>query len=156
MQPPLTDDRARDPDDRAPSASPRVRLEVELLASDHQSPVPAPAIGDARAQRTVLIVASDADVRRHAYECLRDRTDFRVLEFGTMGVAMRLADLESLDLLIVDAPDIGVLEAIVGVRAVLMVDDVTRAGPGDPRIAILTRPFSGQDLESIVDDVLRR
>ena len=153
---PLNDDAARDSDDRAPSASPRVRLEVDLLASDHPTPLPVPAVGDRREQHTVLIVAGDADVRRHALECLRDRNDLRVLEAAPIAMARRLATLESPELLIVDAPELRVLDAIENVRAVLMVDDMTRADTRDPRIAILARPFSRQDLESIVDSLLRR
>ena len=150
----MNDDAARDSDDRAPSASPRVRLEVDLLVSDHAAPLPTPAIGDRREQHTVLIVAGDADVRRHVLECLRDRSDFRVVEAATIAMARRLAALESPELLIVDAPDAGILDAIENVRAVLMVNDVAPARVRDARIATLARPFGAQDLQALVDRLL--
>lgn len=118
----------RDPDDRAPPPSARVRLEVELLASDQPAPMPAPALGDHQRRHTVLVVAGDADVRRYVGECLRDRTDLRVLEAAAIGMAKRLAALQPPKLLIVDAPDASVLDAIGDVRAVLIADDGPAGG----------------------------
>jgi DNA-binding NtrC family response regulator len=153
VQPPLRDDdSAHDPDDRAPS--PRVRLEIDLLASDRHAPLSAPAVGDRREQRTVLVVARDADVRRHVLECLRERTDLRVVEADTIATATRLAAREPPALLILDTADIALLEAIAEVRAVVMVDDVGPEAMRDARIATLARPFSGRDLESLVDRLL--
>ena len=155
MQPPLEDDdAARDDSDRAPSPSPRVRLEVELLASDQPAPLPAPAVADQGQRRTVLVVAGDTDVRRHVRECLRDRADLRVLEAASIGVATRLAALHPPDLLIVDAPDAGILETIVDARAVLMADDVALSTTPDARVAALARPFGRQELEALVDELL--
>jgi len=131
-----------------------VRLEVDLLASDHPAPLRAPSTGDRREQRTVLVVAADADVRRHVLECLRDRTDFHVLEADTIAMAKRLAALERPELLIVDAPDAAILDAIVDVRSVVMGDDVAPHAMRDGRIITLARPFGGRDLESLVDRLM--
>jgi hypothetical protein len=137
--------------DRPPSNSPRVRLEVDLLASDHPAPLQAPTSSDRREQRTLLVVAEDADVRRHVLECLRDRTDLHVLEADSIAMAKRLAVLERPVLLIVDAPDAAILDAIVDVRSVVMGDDIAPRAMRVERITTLARPFSGRDLESLVD-----
>ena len=149
--PPRDDDAARDPDDRAPSPSARVRLEVELLASDQPAPLPAPAVGDERPWDTVLVVAGDADVMRYVRECLRDRADLRVLEAAAIVVAKRLAALQPPDLLIVDAPEAGVLDTITDVRAVLIADEFPLTAMPGARIATLARPFSAQELQALVD-----
>ena len=154
MQPPLNDDdAARDDDDRAPSPSPRVRLEVELLASDQPAPMPAPAVGDRRQRHTVLVIVTDADVRHYVRVCLRDRDDLRVLEAATIAAATQLAALHAPDLLIVDGPDTRILETLADVRAVLMVDDAASSAP-NALITMLTRPFGGRDLETLVDALL--
>jgi hypothetical protein len=153
VQPPIRDDdpaRDRDDrDDRAPLPSARVRLEVELLASDQQAALP--ALDDQRQRHTVLVVAADADVRRYVRECLRDRDDLRVLEAGTIELAERLATLHSPRLLIVDAPEAAVLSVILNVPAVLIADDVPRDVMPNGRIVTLMRPFGGEDLEVVVD-----
>ena len=155
MQPPIRDDdAARDPDDRAPSLSARVRLEVELLASDQPASLPAPAVGDERLQHTVLVVAGDADVRRYVRECLRDRTDLRVVEAATIAMATQRAALQPPALLIVDGRDAAILDAIADVRAVVIADDVSTKTPSTSRVVTLLRPFGGQDLEALVDALL--
>ncbi|MDF2775856.1 MAG: hypothetical protein K0S86_5357 [Geminicoccaceae bacterium] len=150
MQPPIRDDDpARDRDDRAPGPSARVRLEVELLASDQ--PAALPALDDQRQRHTVLVVAADADVRRYVCECLRDRDDLRVLETGTIELAERLATLHSPRLLIVDAHEAAVLSVILDVPAVLIADDVSSDAMRTGRIVTLMPPFGGEDLEAVVD-----
>lgn len=69
--------------------------------------------------------------------------------------ALQLTTLHSLDLLVVDAPDAGILDTIVDVRAVLMTEDVPRNALPNARIAMLARPFGSQDLEALVDQLLR-
>ena len=128
-----------------------MRLEVELLASDQPAPLPAAAIGDHHQRRTVLVVAGDADVRRYVRECLRDRADLRVLEAAAIAMAKRLAALQPPELLIVDAPEAGVLDTVMDVRAVLIADDVARDAMPNARIATLARPFGARDLRALVD-----
>jgi hypothetical protein len=155
VQPPLRDDdAARNDDDRAPPPSPRVRLEVELLASEQPVELPAPTTGDIRQPHTVLVVIADADVRQYVRVCLRDRDDLRIVEAATIAMATQLAALDPPRLLIVDAPDARVLETVTDIRAVLMAEDDARGVPPNARITTLPRPFGGQDLESLVDRLL--
>jgi DNA-binding NtrC family response regulator len=128
-----------------------VRLEVELLASDQPAPLPGPTLGDDQARHTVLVVAADADVRRYVRECLRDRADLCVLEAAAIEIATRLAALQPPKLLIVDAPDAGVLDRFADVRAVLIADDVTVEAVPNARVTALARPFGARDLQAIVD-----
>ena len=155
MQPPLRDDdQARDRDDRAPSPSERVRLEVELLASDRPAELTAPVAGDESQRHTVLLVAEDADVRRYVRECLRDRADLRVLEASAVAIAEQLATVHRPRLLIVDGRDAAVLRTIEDVHAVLIADDVRPDASPSGRVVILVRPFAGRDLEALVDALL--
>ena len=71
------------------SPSPRVRLEVAFL--DDQPTAPAPAAPpDEQARLTVLIVAAEADVRRSLRDCLRARSDLRILDAATLTEALAL------------------------------------------------------------------
>ena len=148
------DDGASDRDDRSPSPSARVRLEVELLASDEPAALPAPVLGDRPQRYTVLIVAGDADVRRYVRECLHDRADLHLLEASAVAMAGPLATLHRPDLLIVDARDVAVLSAIAAVRAVLIADDLSSDAPPKGRIVRLMRPFGGQELEASIEVLL--
>ena len=66
-------------------------------------------------------------------------------------MATRLAALEPRELLIVDAPEASVLDAIGDVRAVLIVDEVQPDATPNARIATLARSFDARDLETLVD-----
>ena len=150
MQPPIRDDDpARDRDDRAPAPSARVQLEVDLLASEQPVSLPGPVPGDHH--NVVLVVAGDSDVRRYVCECVRDRADLLVLEASTIAMATRLASVHSVKLLIVDAPDVHVLDRLVDVRAVLLGNDVPQPAVSGDRITALARPFAAQDLQALVD-----
>lgn len=152
MQPPIEDGGpARDPDDRAPTPSARVRLEVDLLASDQPAPLPSHALGDHHQRHTVLVVAGDADVRRYVRECLRDRVNLRVPEAATISMATRLAALHPPTLLIVDAPDAIVLDSLAEVRAVLIGDELPRETMPNVPVTVLARPFGARDLQVLVD-----
>lgn len=152
MQPPIRDDDpARDRDDRAPAPSARVQLEVDLLASEQPLSLPAPVPGDHHTRNVVLVVAGDSDVRRYVCECVRDRADLLVLEASTIAMATRLASVHSVKLLIVDAPDVRVLDRLVDVRAVLLGNDVPQPAVSGERITSLARPFAAQDLQALVD-----
>ena len=155
MQPPLRDDdAARDDADRAPPPSPRVRLEVELLASEQPVELPAPAAGDLRQPHTVLVVVGDIDVRQYVRECLRDRIDLQVFEAATVAIAEQLVALYPPQILIVDARSVAVLRVIADVRAVVIADDVSPPASADGRVVTLLRPFGGQDLEALIDELL--
>ena len=101
----------------------------------------------------MLVVAADADVRRYVRECLRDRADLRVLEAATIGMATRLAALQAPTLLIVDAPDAGVLDTLVEVRAILVADDVPREAMPHTRVTMLAQPFGARDLQALIDQL---
>ena len=60
-------------------------MEVAFLDADQAAPAPAPpAALDERTCLTVLVVAAEADLRRYVRECLRERTDLRLLEAATV------------------------------------------------------------------------
>jgi hypothetical protein len=87
-------------------------------------------------------------------ECLRDRDDLRVIEATSIAMATQGAVLQRPDLLIVDAPDAGALVGLIDVRAVVMADDLAQATAPNALLTTLARPFSGQDLQALVDRLL--
>ena len=140
----------------ASDPSPMVRLEVAFLADDEAVAAPAPpAAPDGGPCLTVLVVAAETDFRRYVRECLRERTDLRVLEAATVAAAVTLRGESGADLLIVDDPDRDVLTALSELRAVVIVDDVPRAGaaPGARR-RLLARPFTALGLVAEVGRLL--
>ena len=136
--------------------SPRVRLEVAFLDADQAAPAPAaPAALDERTCLTVLVVAAEADFRRYVRECLRERTDMRVLEAATVAAAVTLAGDCSPELLVVDGPERDVVVALSQLRAIVIVDDVPRGGAGvETRLRLLTRPFTAEGLVAAVGQLL--
>src|SRR5512133_3009002 len=137
------------------SSSPRVRLEVEFLDAEQAVPAPlAPdARGDERVLRAVLVVAGEADFRGYVRECLRERTDLRVLEAATVGAAVELAAQHPPALLIVDEPESSVVAALSQIRAIVIVDDIPRGElTRGPRL--LARPFTAEGLLAEVDQLL--
>jgi DNA-binding NtrC family response regulator len=132
-------------------------LEVELLAADQAAPTPAsPAALDERTCLTVLVVAAEADVRRYVRECLRERTDLRVIEAASATDAVALAASYSPELLVVDEPDGNVLATLPQLRAIVIVDDVPRDAPASrDRLRLLARPFTAQRLVEQVGQLLR-
>ena len=126
--------------------SPRVRLEVALLDTDRVSPVPdMPTTRGEHPCLTGLVVAGEADLRRYVRECLRERTDLRLLDAATLTAAVALAGHYSPDLLVVDAPEQNVLRALPGPRAIVIVDSVPQRELG-PQVRLLARPFSAREL----------
>jgi len=136
--------------------SPRVRLEVAFLDADQ--PAPAPALSpaaDERACLTVLVVAAEVDLRRYVRECLRERSDLRLLEAPTVDAAVILAASVLPDLLVVDEPERQVLATLSRYRAILIVDDVPRGAPGlGARVRLLARPFTAEKLAAEVTELL--
>lgn len=128
--------------------SPRVRLEVACLDADQTAPEPAPpAALDVRPCLTVLVVAAETDLRRYIRECLRERTDLRLLEAATVAAAVALAARDAPALLVVDDRERHVLLSLSEVRAIVIVDDV----PHEPaaagaRVRLLARPFTAERL----------
>ena len=131
-------------------------MEVALLDADQAAPAPAPrAALDEQACLTVLVVAAEADLRRYVRECLRERTDLRVLEASTVAGAVALAESDSLDLLVVDAPERDILALLVQLRAIVIVDDVSHRAPGSgTRVRPLARPFTAEGLVAEVGRLL--
>jgi hypothetical protein len=133
--------------------SPRVRLEVAFL-DDQAPPAPAPpAALEGQARLTVLVVAAEADLRRYVRECLRVRSDLRILEAATVTEALTLAGSDSPELLVVDEPESDVLSTLSQQRAIVIVDDVPRgSSAARARVRLLARPFTG---EGLVEEVGR-
>ena len=128
--------------------SPRVRLEVAFLDADQAAPAPTASPGaDERARITVLVVAAEADLRCYVRECLRERSDLRVIEAATVSAAVTIAADRSPDLLVVDEPEREVLAPLSHLRAVIIVDDVPRGAPAlGARVRPLARPFTAERL----------
>jgi CheY-like chemotaxis protein len=131
-----------------PPPSPRVRLEIAFLDADQAALTPAaPAALDERNRLTVLVVAAEADLRRYVRECLRERSDLRVVEAASITAAVALVADHPPDLLIVDEPESDVLLTLPQLRAIVMVDDVPRDAPtSGPRRSLLAHPFSAERL----------
>jgi hypothetical protein len=137
--------------------SSRVRLEVAFLDADQPAPADAtPAVHDERTRLTVLVVAAEADLRRYVRECLRERTDLRLLEAATATAAVALAAYHPPDLLVVDAPERDVVVTLSQLRAVIIVDDVPHGEPASGSLVrLLARPFSAEGLVAEVGYLLR-
>ena len=141
----------------APSSSPssRVQLEVAFLDADRANAEPVREPLDERMRLTVLVIAAEADLRRYVRECLRDRTDLRVVEVATVGGAVTLAADLAPTLLVVDEPEHEVLAALADVRTILIVDDVPRGdATARARLRLLARPFTAEGLLADVDRLL--
>jgi hypothetical protein len=139
------------------SSSPRVRLEVEFLDADQAAPAPVPpAALDERTCLTVLVVAAEADLRRYVRECLRERTDLRVLEAATVTAAVALAGYYLLDFLVVDEPERDVVATLSSLRAIVIVDDVPHGAQASAatRVRLLARPFTAEGLVAEVGQLL--
>ena len=128
--------------------SSRVQLEVAFL--DAQRLAPAPTDSAARDEQTcqlVLVVAAESDFRHYVRECLRERTDFILIEAATVATAVALAANFSLGFLIVDEPEHSVVTALSQLRAIVIVDDVPRGAPlSATRVRLIARPFTAEGL----------
>ena len=141
----------RDESDRRPSA--RVRLEVASL-DDSGSRPPEQTIGDERPRLSVLVVAAEADVRHYIGECLRARSDLRVYQASNARAAAELANTTPLDFVIAGRSD--GLEALAHLRTIVLVDEVPYGtATVTPRVRLLSRPFSAEQLATEVDQLLR-
>jgi hypothetical protein len=130
-------------------------LEVEFLDADQAAPAPAPPAFDERMRLTVLVVAAEADLRRYVRECLRERTDVRLLEAATVSAAVALAAHYSPELLVVDEPASDVLVRLSQLRAILIVDDVPHGAPASgTQVRLLARPFTADGLMAEVGQLL--
>ena len=141
---------------RPTNPSPRVRLEVAFLDADQAAPSPAPSFAaDDGACLTVVVVAAEADLRRYVRECLRERTDLRLLEAATVTMAVTLAGAHSPDLLVVDEPERDVLATLSRLRAIVIVDEVPRGAPAlGAHVRLLARPFTAERLVAEVSQLL--
>ena len=141
-------------DEQAPS--PRVRLEVAFLDADQAAPAPVlPAALDEQTCLTVLVVAAEADVRRYVRECLRERTDVRVLEAATATAAVTLAGVYAPELLVVDGPQRDVVVTLSQLRAIVIVDDVPHdTARVETRLRLLARPFTAEGLVAAVGQLI--
>jgi hypothetical protein len=134
--------------------SPRVLLEVAFLDGDRAAAA-VPAALDEQMGRTVLVVAAEADLRRYVRECLRERTDLRMVEAATITAAVALAASYPPELLVVDEPERDVLIRLPRLRAVVIVDEVPRgASASGTRVRLLGRPFTAEGLVHEVCELL--
>jgi hypothetical protein len=136
--------------------SPRVRLEVAFLDADQAAPAPPPSAAlDEQTRLTVLVVAAEVDLRRYVRECVRERTDLRVLEAATVTAAISLAAYYPPELLVVDEPESNVLATLSEVRAIVIVDDVPHGAPASgTRVRFLARPFTAEGLVAEIGQLL--
>jgi hypothetical protein len=135
-----------------PPPSARVRLEVTFL-DDARPPAPAPAGDDERPLLTALVVAAELDVRRYVGECLRTRANLRVHEAATIQAAAEFTSRTPPDVVIVDQSD--GLEGLSHLRMIMIVDEVPYgAATSTPRIRLLGRPFSAEQLTREMDQLL--
>ncbi|MBC7894666.1 MAG: hypothetical protein H7066_04590 [Cytophagaceae bacterium] len=143
------------PTRQSPPSS-RVQLEVAFLDA-HQSAIApsSPAPFDEHARLTVLVVAAESDVRRYVRECLRERTDLRVLEAATIPTAVLLAAHPVPVFLVVDEAEREVVATLSQLRAIVIVDDVPHSAPAPgARVRLLARPFSAEGLVAEVGRLL--
>ena len=132
-------------------------MELAFLDADQSAPAPAPPSAlDERTCLTVLVVAAEADVRHYVRECLRERTDLRLLEAATITAAVTLAESYLPEILIVDEPESDVVVTLPQLRAIVIVDDVPRGAPAsETRVRLLARPFTAEGLVAEVGRLLR-
>jgi DNA-binding NarL/FixJ family response regulator len=137
--------------------SSRVQLEVAFLDADRATAAPVPrATNDEQPSRTVLVVAAEADVRRYVRECLRERSELRVIEAATVSAAVHIATNDPPELLVVDDPERDVLIALPQPPAILIVDEVPRDEPtSGNHIRLLGRPFTAERLLAEMRQLLR-
>ena len=131
-------------------------MEVAFLDGDQAATEPASsAAPDERTRLTVLVVAAEADLRRYVRECLRERTDLRLIEAATVSDAVTLAAHWSPELLVVDEPQRDILATLSELRAIVIVDDVPRGAPASgTRLRLLARPFTAEGLTAEVHQLL--
>jgi hypothetical protein len=136
--------------------SSRVQLEVSFLDDDQAALAPDDSgVTEERQRVTVLVVAAESDLRRYVRECLRERTELRVLDAATVAGGIEVAARESPMLLVVDEPERDVLVALPEVRAIVIVDDVPRETTvSGVRHRQIARPFSREGLLAEVGLVL--
>ena len=139
--------------------SPRVRLEIALLDADRTAPAPdsraSPTTSGEPPSLTVLAVAAEADVRRYVRECLRERTDLRVVEAASVSAAIAIAGATSPDLLVVDEPESDAVGALAYLPVIVIVDELPRGVPASgPRCSLLPRPFTAETLMTEVTRLL--
>ena len=121
-------------------------MEVAFLDADQAAPAP-PAARDERGCLTALVVSAEADQRHYVRECLRERTDLRLIEAATVTAAIAVAAECLPDFVVVDERECDVLATLSHLRAIVIVDDVPHGvvASGD-RIRLLARPFTAKGL----------
>lgn len=128
--------------------SSRVQLEVAFLDAHHSAPAPTDSVArDEQTSLLVLVVAAESDFRHYVRECLRERTDLRLIEAATVANAVALAANFALALLIVDEPERDVVTTLSQLRAIVIVDDVPGGVPPfGLRVRLIARPFTAEGL----------
>lgn len=164
--------KSRGKDEHVPvSSSDRVRLEVSILASasDDIAAVDEQA-GEPESCCTVLVVASDSDMRSYVRGCLRHHERIRVVEVTDGEAALAATRLTLPDLVIIDTLPGDTAVSVLGsaqqaqrvltrVPLIVFTDDDPDDGgaqilSGAARASILAKPFNAQQLCGRVEPLL--
>src|SRR5262245_30926521 len=137
-----------------PPASDRLQLEIALLAAAANEPSD-DRIAASEPSRTVLLAVSDADLREYIRQCLRQRTDLRVVEPQPGDDPLNVGRRQSVALVIADASPDGA--APLNRPPLLLIGDEppealpVHEGAG---MAFLRQPFNARRLLDVVASLL--
>lgn len=136
--------------DSPPTPSPRVALEVALLASAQER-----VRADACA---ALIVAADADERSYLTDSLRQLAHLEVVVVGTVAAALEAAARRTPQVLVVAHDERAVVRHLPAIPAVLLSDDASALRDSEENrlapIIVLRGAFRGAQLLEVVASLL--
>jgi hypothetical protein len=136
------------------SASPRVQLEIDILAGEDSSRETLDA-----QRRTILAVTSDEGLSRYLALCLSTRSDLQLATAASVEQAVTTAALLPPHAVIADVMRADVIRALHEVPALLIVDDaadadVTPLHNARTPVAVMVRPFNAHSLLLRLDELL--
>ncbi len=140
-----------------PSASSRVQLEVDILASDLEATHPGGAPhADARARHAVLVVTIDGALADYIAQCLGNRNDLQVTVADDMSTAVAMVQRAQPKLVIADELRANIVLYLDGVPAILIVDEMIDAADraAHAPLAFIVRPFNARALLAEVERIL--
>lgn len=141
------------------SASPRVQLEVDILAGEGSGTGSEPEpIADAQ-RRTVLAVTSDEGLSRYLALCLSTRSDLQLVTADSVEQAVASAARLPPHVIIADALRADVILALRDLPALLIVDDdsdvnMARVREARAPVAGIIRPFNARSLLLRLDQLM--
>lgn len=136
------------------SASPRVQLEIDILADEDSTHETLDA-----QRRTILAVTSDEGLSRYLALCLSTRSDLQLATAVSVEQAVANAALLPPHAIIADAMRADVIPALHEVPALLIVDDasdanMTRWREARAPVAVMVHPFNARSLLLRLDQLL--